>query len=371
MSKGGGSSTTTTSIDPDLKAAYLANLKQGENVAGALPVQQYAGFNPMYQAGEQQLINTSLGGPGIANTDMAAYGAQQGTMFNPMYVGGFTGGPANLARSGGYQSTDVNAAQANMGDINRYMNPYTSGVIDTTLQDIEKSRAAASQRIGQQAISAKAFGGSRQGLAEGESSRQFADQAARTAAQLRSQGFDVASGQMQQDLARQQQAAVQNAAQRTAASQFLAGARNQTSATNAAARNAMAQFNASIGQQAALANQGANLSGAQQRLSANTLLGNLAQQQQAQRYAGASNVMNAGLARQQLDQQRLDALRNIGLQKLGITSGALGLSLPSLGGTQTSPLYRNPAAGALGGAAAGSAFGGPGAAIGGLIGLLS
>ena len=76
MSKG-GSQTATTSIDPDLKKAFLANLEQAQGVAGALPVQQFAGFNPMYQAGEQQLINTGLAGPGIASVDEAAYRTSQ------------------------------------------------------------------------------------------------------------------------------------------------------------------------------------------------------------------------------------------------------------------------------------------------------
>ena len=71
MSKG-GSQTSSTSIDPDVKKAFLANFEQAKNVAGALPVQEFAGFNPMYEAGERQLINTGLAGPGLANIDRAA-----------------------------------------------------------------------------------------------------------------------------------------------------------------------------------------------------------------------------------------------------------------------------------------------------------
>jgi hypothetical protein len=378
MSKG-GSQTSSTSIDPDIKKAFLANFEQAKNVAGALPVQEFAGFNPMYQAGERQLVNTSLAGPGLANIDRAAEMTAAGAQYQPGMVGGFGAGPASLASAQGYGATDVNAAQANMGDISRYMNPYTSGVIDTSLADIEKARAAASSRIGQQAAAAKAFGGSRQALAQGASSGQFAEQAARTAAQLRAQGFDVAANQMQQDLARQQQAAIQNAAQRTAASQFGAGAMNQAALANAAARNQAAQFNANIGQQAALANQQAGLQGAQLRLGGANQLGNQAAQQQALRMTGAQAVMGAGGARQAQDQQRMDAIRNIGLQRLGIVQSSLGANPANLGMITQTPYTQNTGAGLLGGALAGSQLAGltggalsagAGAGLGALLALI-
>jgi hypothetical protein len=95
---------------------------------------------------------------------------------------------------------------------------------------------------------------------------------------------------------------------------------------------------------------------------------------------GAGALMTAGGARQDLEQQRLDAIRNLGLERLGISSSALGL-LGNLGntttGTTSQPLYRNAGAGALGGALAGAKLGsivpgigtGIGAGVGGLLGL--
>ena len=67
MSKG-GTTTSTSSIDPQIKEAFLANFQQAQGVAGALPTQQFAGYNPMYQAGEEALVNTALAGPGITGT---------------------------------------------------------------------------------------------------------------------------------------------------------------------------------------------------------------------------------------------------------------------------------------------------------------
>jgi hypothetical protein len=310
MSKG-GSTTGTTSIDPDLKKAFLANLEQAQGVAGALPVQEFAGFNPLYEAGEKQLVNTALAGPGLGTVDEATY---------------------RTGVEGTYQPAMVNAAQANLGmsgagSIGSYMNPYTQYVRENALADLETSRQNAIRQTAQQAGAARAFGGSRQGVAEAQTNLGYGTQAGRLSTQLNENAFNQAMQAQQQDLARQQQAM--------------------------------------------LANQGAGLSGAQLRLGAANQLGNLGQLQQGLRMSGANAVMGAGGARQQLLQQQLDAQRNIGLQKLQTAQSALGMGLPNLGTTTTTPYTRNVGAGALGGAAAGYQVGGPyGAAFGALLGLL-
>lgn len=240
MSKGGGETTSTTSIDPQLKKAYMRNLSQAQSVAGALPVRQFAGFNPLYTAGEQQVTNEAL---------------------NP-----FTG-----------------------ESIQQFMNPYENEVVQRSLADIGGALDIQRIRDRQAATAAKAFGGSRQGVQESLTNAAAMKQAADTAAQLRASGY----GQAAQ----------------------------------------LAQYA-----------KGANISGGQA-------------------------VMGLGGARQQLEQAQLDALRNIGLEKFGVASGALSGQLPNLGMTTTQPYYRNQTAGALGGAAAGYQFGGPiGAGIGGLLG---
>lgn len=309
MSKG-GSQTATTSIDPDLKKAFLANLEQAQGVAGALPVQQFAGFNPMYQAGEQQLINTGLAGPGIGTVDEAAY---------------------RTGVEGTYQPAMVNAAQANLGmsgagSIGSYMNPYTQQVTQNALADLETARQNAIRQTAQQAGAARAFGGSRQGVAEAQTNLGYGTQAGRLSTQLNEQAFNQAMAAQQADLARQQQAM--------------------------------------------LANQGAGLSGASLRLGAANQLGNLGAQQQGLRMSGATAAMQAGAARQQLLQQQMDAQRNIGLQKLQVAQSALGQGIPNLGTTTTEPYSKNPLTGAFGGALAGSKFGVPGTILGGLLGLL-
>jgi hypothetical protein len=311
MSKGGSPDVTTNAVDPDIKRAFLSNFQNAQGVAGALPTQQFAGFNPMYQAGEEALVNTALAGPGIAGTDLAAQMAAYGGVYQPdMQVAG----QANLGMTG-------------PGSIGSYMNPYTSQVRQNALADLESSRQMAIQNTGERAMQAKAFGGSRQGVAEGITNLGFAKQAGTLGTQLNENAFNQAVQLQAADLARTQQAAA--------------------------------------------ANQAAGLSGAELRLRGAGQLGGLAAQQQALRLGGAQAVMGAGGVRQAADQQQMDAIRNIGLQRLGIVQSSLGASPANLGGTVSTPTYSNPASGALGGALAGGQMFGPyGAVAGGILGLL-
>lgn len=311
MSKG-GTTTSTSSIDPQIKEAFLANFQQAQGVAGALPVQQFAGYNPMYQAGEEALVNTALAGPGISGTDLAAQMAAYGGVYQPAQI---TAQQTNLGMTG-------------PGSIASYMNPYTESVRKNALADLESARQAAIQQTGERATAARAFGGSRQGVAEALTNQGFAKQAANLGTTLNEQAFNQAMAMQQADIAR-----------RSAAD---------------------------------IANQQAGLQGAQLRLGGASQLGNLAAQQQALRLGGAQAVMGAGGARQALEQQQMDAIRNIGLQRLGVVQSSLGAQPANLGMVATTPEYSNPAAGALGGALAGAKlFGVPGAIGGGILGLLS
>ena len=297
MSKG-GSQTSTSSIDPQIKEAFLGNFQQAKNVAGALPVQEFAQLNPMYEAGEEALVNTALAGPGIAGTDLAAQMAAYGGMYQP----------ASIA------ARQSNLGMTGPGSIGQYMNPYTSMVRENALADLEAARRGAIQQTGERATAARAFGGSRQGVAEALTNQGFAKQAANLGTTLNEQAFNQAMAMQQADIARQQQAD--------------------------------------------LANQQAGLQGAQLRLGGAGQLGSLAAQQQALRLGGAQAVMGAGGARQSLEQQQLDAARNIGLQKLAVQQSALGAQPANLGMITQTPYTQNVGAGLLGGALAGSQLAG-------------
>jgi hypothetical protein len=309
MSKG-GTTTSTSSIDPQIKEAFLANFQQAQGVAGALPTQQFAGYNPMYQAGEEALVNTALAGPGISGTDLAAQMAAYGGVYQP---GQITAQQTNLGLTG-------------PGSIGSYMNPYTESVRANALADLESARQAAIQQTGERATAARAFGGSRQGVAESLTNAGFAKQAATLGTTLNEQAFNQAMAMQQADIGR-----------RSAAD---------------------------------IANQQAGLQGAQLRLGGASQLGNLAAQQQALRLGGAQAVMGAGGARQALEQQQMDAIRNIGLQRLGVVQSSLGAQPANLGMQATTPYSQNPAAGALGGALAGAKIGSVVPGIGTAIGAI-
>jgi len=309
------SSTASTSIDPDLKAAYLQQLADARTAAAGLGTRQFEGFTPGYATAEQQLTATGIGGTGQQTTNRAAELALAEAGYTPQQIQAMTGAQ--------YMSA--------------YQNPYEQQVVQGTLADIERQRQISQQAQQARAVGARAFGGSRQAVAESIANEDYMRQAANTAAQLRSAGFTTAAGFGQTDAARAMEAARANAANQ------IAGAGIRQTA---------------VGQ-----------------------LGALGAQQQNLGMTGAQAVMTAEQQRQQLAQARLDAARNLASERLGLTGSALGQNVPNLGGTTTTPLYSNPAisglGGALGGAQLGKLIGGTnnpqyagyGAILGGLLGL--
>jgi hypothetical protein len=241
MSKGGPPQTQTNTINPYAMQAYQQNLNLARSTAAGLGPQQFAGFDPRYEAGEKALFEAS----------MKPFGAE---------------------------------------DIAAFQNPYEEQVVQQSLQDIERSRQMAALQDANKATAAKAFGGSRYGVQSALTNEAALQEAARTAGQLRSAGFGQAA-------------------------QLAAAAREMN-------------------------------------------------------MRGFQNAMNLGLTRQQYAQLKLDAERNLPLQRLAIEQAAMGTQPANLGSTSSQPTSRNVLTGALGGAAAGAQFGPWGAAAGGLLGGL-
>jgi hypothetical protein len=150
------------------------------------------------------------------------------------------------AYGGMYQPSQIGPQQTNLGltgpgSISSYMNPYTEAVRTNALADLESARRSAIAQTGERATAARAFGGSRQGVAEALTNQGFAKQAANLGTTLNEQAFNQAVALQQGDIGR-----------RSAAE---------------------------------LANQQAGLQGAQLRLGGASQLGNLAAQQQGFRPA--------------------------------------------------------------------------------------
>jgi hypothetical protein len=138
------STTTTTLMDPQLRAAYLENLETAKKTAAGLGVRQFAEPNQMYTDAEKRLYN--LG--------MTPFGAE---------------------------------------DISKFYNPYQEEVIQGALGDIERTRQIQEQANMEQATRARAFGGSRQGVVSGLTNEAALRQAATTGANLRATGFNTAA----------------------------------------------------------------------------------------------------------------------------------------------------------------------------------
>lgn len=222
----------------------------------------------------------------------------------------------------GYQPMQVNATDytaAQMGpagqvagaDLSAYTNPYEAQVVDQSLADLERSRLMQQNQLGAQASAAGAFGGSRQGIAEAETNRAFADQAARTAAGLRQSGYQTAQQLAGQDIGRQMQVEQQNQA----------------------ALNAQRMFGATQGMTAQQLNQGAGLQGAQFRLGAANQMGGLGQQAFNTSMAIQDQQMRQGLMQQAQQQQLIDAARGQYQGAVGAPQQSLSLPLAALGAT--------------------------------------
>jgi hypothetical protein len=136
--------TTTTSIDPEIKREYLANLNLAKATAANLGPREFVQPGEMYTEAERNLYN--LG--------MTPFGA---------------------------------------ADIQQFYNPYESQVIEGALGDIERSRMMQDVADRARATQARAFGGSRQGVQSALTNEAALRTAATTASGLRSAGFNTAA----------------------------------------------------------------------------------------------------------------------------------------------------------------------------------
>jgi len=87
---GGGStpssSTSSTAIDPEMKAAYLRNLEEARITAAGLGQKQFADFSGNYATAEQQLRNLGIGGVGQTGTAEASRLTSQLAGYTPEQI---------------------------------------------------------------------------------------------------------------------------------------------------------------------------------------------------------------------------------------------------------------------------------------------
>ena len=128
--------------------------------------------------------------------------AQQTNMANPY-------NQAAMAQQASMARTAAGMGQTAAGGMAAYQNPYENQVVQQTLRDVGSAAQMGLNQIGAQAQQARAFGGSRQGIAEAEAMKGYTQQMTDAAGRLRAQGFNTALGASQADLGRQLGAAGQ------------------------------------------------------------------------------------------------------------------------------------------------------------------
>lgn len=231
--------------------------------------------------------------------------------------------PQRVGTTFGYDPQQV-AAQAALGGIQQYFNPYEQQVVQGSMNDLERQRMQQMAQMGAQATAARAFGGSRQGVAQALTNEAFAQQGGQLASQLRAQGFQTALGASQQDVANQLQAAL----------------------ANQGATSRATEFGQSTGLQAQQANQNAGLNAAQLRLSAAGQLGNLSQTGFNMGNTITQQQMQQGAIQQAMNQALIDATKGQYTNFTNAPQNSLATILAGLGGAnmgqQTTTDKNNP-----------------------------
>jgi uncharacterized protein YfiM (DUF2279 family) len=119
-----------------------------------------------------------------------------------LYGGMNTAGTAGnvFARLAGYNPTSVYDPATIASGIDGYMNPYTEGVIDRTMGDIDRTRMMQQNENAAAAVKAGAFGGSRHGVVEAQTNEAALRTMGDASANLRSAGFNTAAQLSGQDI---------------------------------------------------------------------------------------------------------------------------------------------------------------------------
>jgi hypothetical protein len=302
--------------------------------------------------GTQQLSSAT---PSMPNVNQAAamgiYGAGLGAAgemgYRPMGVGaqnvaGTSYQAPTISGVSPISAQNVQAGQLAQTGLSPYMNPYTEEVIRANEADILRGAQMGLNTLGAQAQAARAYGGSRQGVAEAELGRNVLQQLAQSSAGLRQAGFTQAQQAAQQDIAGAMQAALANQAAGLQAQTTTGQQSLQSQLANQAALQQAGQFGASQAQsaamanqqaalQAALANQQAGLAGSQQRLAAGSQLANIANLGFGMGQTVQQNLAQQGMQQQALQQALMDAAQAqfagyqmAPQQSLGYMSTALG-----------------------------------------------
>jgi hypothetical protein len=159
--------TTAIPVDTSKFAPTVAGQDPLQKRAATLAGSGVGSFEPFIQAAQQQ---ATAAGQTVGDVGTTLSG-----------IAGLTGAPTSA-------------------QIQQYMSPYQSQVIDTTLSEFDRQRAIQEKNIADQAIASGAFGGGREGVQRAEYQSQSDRDRAALQAQLLQQGFGQAQQARQQDI---------------------------------------------------------------------------------------------------------------------------------------------------------------------------
>jgi len=159
--------TTAIPVDTSKFAPTVAGQDVLQQRAAALAGSGVGSFEPFIQAAQQQ---ATAAGQTVGDVGTTLSG-----------IAGLTGAPTSA-------------------QIQQYMSPYQSQVIDTTLSEFDRQRAIQEKNIADQAIASGAFGGGREGVQRAEYQSQSDRDRAALQAQMLQQGFGQAQQARQQDI---------------------------------------------------------------------------------------------------------------------------------------------------------------------------
>jgi hypothetical protein len=213
---------------PEIEAYRIGLLKSAKELADqgiTLPESKVAGFSGLqnqafqrlkdYYGAEgigqyQALLDASKANIAGAGTNLSASQALAGQRVGDILGTGIAGAvdPAIAASMMGRDMGMTSAQQGIAGlsglsqqydpsSYQSYMDPYESSVVQQAMADIQRQGDIQKQGASAQAVGAGAFGGSRGAIQQAEINRNVLDQQARTAGQLRSQGYQSAQQQAQ------------------------------------------------------------------------------------------------------------------------------------------------------------------------------
>jgi hypothetical protein len=322
---GGGGGTPKWARKPMLEAFEKARQ------AASLPFEPYtaprvAELAPATQMGIQAAIdalrNDTGGGAVNAAIDLARQaGGYAPTMIAPGMVAGAALAPVGDVTAAAIDRRGLGDVAAGLfpgADLSAYMNPYIRQTIEATTADLARQREIQRQADNARAVRAQAFGGSRQAVADAETSIGFNSTLASTVADLYRQGFGQASELWMRDQDRALQAASGNRALDADVATRNAQMAQEAALGNRQSRYDQALQNALFEQRAAEANLGALMESqrlnqqarhdaANLGLGAAQHLGDLGRAQHEMAMGRAQTLTQAGALQQAVEQAKLDA----------------------------------------------------------------